>query len=82
MANLFKQTLELDNVRQEKDIFYSKTGKSPKYIVMSDDTLTELRKSVVIFGSNIYGKQTMSCLFGIAIATCNTLAIGEFEVVG
>jgi len=23
MANLFKQTLELDNVRQEKDIFYS-----------------------------------------------------------
>ena len=86
MASAFRQELDLTNIRKEIDWFYARKGIRPKFIVMSEETQKEIIESVFIIADDDIEdenrKTGYSCVFGIPVATCNILPIGEFEVVG
>lgn len=86
MASVFKQEFDLTNIRKEIDLFYTRKGIWPKFIVMSEETRKEIIESVFLIANDDIEeenrKKGYSCVFGIPISTCNSLSLGDFEVVG
>lgn len=71
--------------------YHAGTGERPKYLIMSEDTQKLLKADCEIFltleqqraikGWMIDSKCTSSQCYGIDIAICNKLKLGEVEVV-
>lgn len=82
MASIYKDELDLGNVRKEIDWFHAHRGSAPKFIVMSELTLKKIIQSVFLISKDTYTNDSYSCIFGIPISTCSIIEFGEFEVVG
>lgn len=81
MASIFSRKMDLSNIMLEIDRIYCKENKDPKYIIMSEDTLKEIRDSILVFNDDKDDEKVVSEIFGKKVAVCNAISFGEFEVV-
>lgn len=76
------QVLNVDLDKLRRSIYeynYCNPSMSPKYLIMSNDTLILIKSNSVV--KMEYDSTNQHTLFGIEIAICNSLELGEIDII-
>lgn len=82
MRKIITTKIDLSELKYDITCNWLNCGKTPKYIVMSDETRKEVRNSIKPFCQYETPDSGCSKIFGVPVAIWNELKYGEYEVVG
>ena len=80
--NIIENKISLETLRRAIVAYPNNYGRSPCYCVMSEETLKLIAETVNIVAKSVYDVNYIPYIFGVPVAKCEKLKLGEVEVVG